>query len=189
MGETFYSFWWCFSKNQSNFIYSTATQTIQFLNDLYNKFDKAIDNYDVYKVKWNICIIFVRPWNRKREFSLKGRDSRRWLPGCKWLALSKWKTGTRDQDWRIFCLFILVIDNPFYLDISARKRDFKHGHSADAGGQRVQGLIFQDKISKISKSKSVFKSKIFPKVSHVRNYKMQMRMGIHSGWRHLLVIA
>ena len=29
---------------------STATQTIQFLNDLYNKFDKAIDNYDVYKV-------------------------------------------------------------------------------------------------------------------------------------------
>ena len=30
---------------------STATQTIQFLNDLYNKFDKAIDNYDVYKVR------------------------------------------------------------------------------------------------------------------------------------------
>ena len=32
---------------------STATQTIQFLNDLYNKFDKAIDNYDVYKV-WRV---------------------------------------------------------------------------------------------------------------------------------------
>ena len=31
---------------------STATQTIQFLNDLYNKFDKAIDNYDVYKVSF-----------------------------------------------------------------------------------------------------------------------------------------
>ena len=88
-----------------------------------------------------------------------------------------------------FCLFLLVIDNSFYLDISARKRDFKHGHPADAGGQRVQGLIFQDKISNIFKSKSVFKSKIFPKVSHVRNYKMQMRMGIHSGWRHLLVIT
>ena len=39
--------------------------------------------------------IYARPWNGKREFSLKGRDSRRWLPGCKWLALSKWKTGTR----------------------------------------------------------------------------------------------
>ena len=57
MGETFYPILWCFSKDQSNFICSTATQTIQFLNDLYNKFDKAIDNYDVYKVKWNICII------------------------------------------------------------------------------------------------------------------------------------
>ena len=31
-------------------ILSTATQTIQFLNELYNIFDKAIDNYDVYKV-------------------------------------------------------------------------------------------------------------------------------------------
>ena len=29
---------------------STATQTIKFLNDLYNVFDKEIDNYDVYKV-------------------------------------------------------------------------------------------------------------------------------------------
>jgi hypothetical protein len=29
---------------------STASQTIQFLNDLYNTFDNAIDNYDVYKV-------------------------------------------------------------------------------------------------------------------------------------------
>ena len=33
---------------------STATQTIQFLNDLYNKFDKAIDNYDVYKVSYKM---------------------------------------------------------------------------------------------------------------------------------------
>ena len=124
----------------------------------------------------------------KGIFFLKGRDSRRWLPGCKWLALSKWKTGTGDQDWRIFCLFILVIDNPSYLDISACKRDFKHGHPADAGGQRVQGLIFQDKISNHFEQ-CVFRSKIFPKVSHVRNYKMQMRMGIHSGWRHLLAIT
>ena len=83
-------------------------------------------------------------------------------------------------------MFILVIDNPFYLDISARKRDFKHGHPADAGGQRVQGLIFQDKIFNFLKSKSVLKSKMFPKVSHVRNYKMQMRMGIHSGWPYFM---
>ena len=29
---------------------STATQTIKFLNDLYNIFDNAIDVFDVYKV-------------------------------------------------------------------------------------------------------------------------------------------
>ena len=52
MGETlFIQILMLFFEDQSNFICSTATQTIQFLNDLYNKFDKAIDNYDVYKVK------------------------------------------------------------------------------------------------------------------------------------------
>ena len=29
---------------------STARQTIEFLNDLYNTFDSAIERYDVYKV-------------------------------------------------------------------------------------------------------------------------------------------
>ena len=29
---------------------STASQTIKFLNDLYNVFDNAIDVFDVYKV-------------------------------------------------------------------------------------------------------------------------------------------
>ena len=52
MGETlFIQILMLFFEDQSNFICSTATQTIQFLNDLYNKFDKAIDNYDVYKVR------------------------------------------------------------------------------------------------------------------------------------------
>ena len=51
MGETlFIQILMLFFEDQRNFICSTATQTIQFLNDLYNKFDKAIDNYDVYKV-------------------------------------------------------------------------------------------------------------------------------------------
>ena len=30
---------------------STASQTIKFLNDLYNIFDNAIDVFDVYKVE------------------------------------------------------------------------------------------------------------------------------------------
>ena len=50
------AYWWQKKKTDSCrwplFCCSTATQTIQFLNDLYNKFDKAIDNYDVYKVWW-----------------------------------------------------------------------------------------------------------------------------------------
>ena len=34
---------------------STASQTIKFLNDLYNIFDNAIDVFDVYKVTRLIC--------------------------------------------------------------------------------------------------------------------------------------
>ena len=46
---------------------STATQTIQFLNDLYNKFDKAIDNYDVYKVISNRKLPQLVSFNGTKE--------------------------------------------------------------------------------------------------------------------------
>ena len=54
----------------------------------------------------------------------------------------------------------------------ARKRDFKHGHQTDAGSQWLQGL---EHIFLSEKTLNLLQ------VSHVRNYKMQMRMGIHSG--------
>ena len=41
---------------------STARQTIEFLNDLYNTFDSAIERYDVYKVLLlvsNITILII----------------------------------------------------------------------------------------------------------------------------------
>ena len=60
-----------------------------------------------------------------------------------------------------------------HYNFSACKRDFKHGHSTDAGGQRLQGISTQ--------KSSEWKSLLVAQVSHVRNYKMQMRMGIHSG--------
>ena len=40
------------------------------------------------------------------------------------------------------------------LNFSARKGDFKHGHSTDAGGQRLQGLVLQKSLRR-RKGKSI----------------------------------
>jgi len=87
---------------------STATQTIQFLNELYNKFDKAIDNYDVYKVE-------------------------------------------------------IVGDG--YLVASGLPYPNGKQHAKEISNMAIR----------LMQEVAGFK------VTHVRNYKMQMRMGIHSG--------
>ena len=44
-------------------------------------------------------------------------------------------------------------ENQHY-NFSACKRDFKHGHSTDAGGQRLQGLVLQKSLRR-RKGKSI----------------------------------